>query len=47
MGKIVLFADHSNDKDEKFNFGKEFEAIDQYPADGSQENTQIFVCTWK
>ncbi|CAF1044500.1 unnamed protein product [Adineta ricciae] len=43
MGKIVLFADHSNDKDEKFNFGKEFEAIDQYPADGSQENTQIFA----
>jgi hypothetical protein len=42
MGKIILFADHSvddNDRD-RFDFGKEYEAIDQYPT----ENNQIFVC---
>ncbi|UJR36068.1 hypothetical protein I4U23_028804 [Adineta vaga] len=43
MGKIILFADHSDDKDEKFNFGKEYEAIEQYPTDDSIGNTQIFA----
>ncbi len=42
MGRIVLFADQSGDKE--FDFGREYEAIDQYPTDDSAENKQIFVC---
>lgn len=43
MGKIVLFIDHSEEG--RFAFGKEYEAIDQYPTDDSAENKQIFVCS--
>jgi hypothetical protein len=44
MGKIVLFADHSGEMNNQFNFGKEYEAIDQYPTEDSDQNHQIFVC---
>jgi selenocysteine-specific elongation factor len=42
MGKILLFIDHSGNK--QFDFGREYEAIDQYPIEDSLENKQIFVC---
>jgi len=42
MGKIILFADHSEKK--PFEFNREYEAIDQYPTEDLGENTQIFVC---
>jgi hypothetical protein len=44
MGKILLFADYEGNMSEKFNFGKEYEAIEQYPTEDSSGNTQIFVC---
>jgi selenocysteine-specific elongation factor len=42
MGKILLFIDHSGNN--QFDFGREYEAIDQYPTEDSLENKQIFVC---
>jgi hypothetical protein len=42
MGKILLFIDHSGNN--QFDFGREYEAIDQYPIEDSLENKQIFVC---
>jgi selenocysteine-specific elongation factor len=41
MGKIVLFIDHSGNN--QFDFGREYEAIDQYPTEDSEENKPIFV----
>ena len=45
MGKILLFADRSENVNTtndsaSFDFGKEYEALDQYPADDSG----VFVC---
>ncbi|CAM4758141.1 unnamed protein product [Rotaria magnacalcarata] len=46
MGKIVLFLDHSteeNNNDDQFNYGKEYEATDQYSSEHSTENKHIYA----
>ncbi|CAF3418899.1 unnamed protein product [Rotaria socialis] len=46
MGKIVLFIDHSteqNNNDDQFNYGKEYEATDQYSSEDSSENKHIYA----
>ncbi|CAF1919007.1 unnamed protein product [Rotaria magnacalcarata] len=46
MGKIVLFIDHSteeNNNDDQFNYGKEYEATDQYSSEHSTENKHIYA----
>jgi selenocysteine-specific elongation factor len=43
MGRIILFADYSENKINQFDYGKEYEAIDQYPTDDCSKNNQIFV----